>query len=96
MKQNQKVWEHVDRAFAHADDAFEHADRAFAEASQAFQQTDWENAEVLRENGTHRVRFSATSRSERCRMARRFLGFAVAMIFRGKVVLRFKTSKVSS
>ena len=82
------MWDHVDQAF-------EHAHRAFNEANEAFKHTDWEHAEILRENGEHAIRFTARSGRERWHMARHFLRIAATIAFRGKAVLRFKTTKES-
>ena len=88
MEKNEKMWQHVDRAF-------EHAHNAFAEAKEAFKHADWDKAEILRESGTHGVRFTAKSWSDRWRMARHFLSVATAIAFRGKATLHFKTTKES-
>lgn len=82
------MWSHFDTAFEHADRAFAEADKAFAEAERVLKETP--NGQHTKTNNVHHLKFSAVTWRDRFRLARKFLGMGLAVLFKGKTQLNFK------
>ena len=85
MARTGRMWQKFDEAFGHMDRAFETMDESFAASNDVFNEM---NAMPL-EAGYHHIRFTATTKTDRWRLFRRFIKLALSSLFLGTAEFRF-------